>query len=165
MRRQGERPESIRWRPCGRSRTWSFVAQRRMKNVPRPRTSVTAGARATQPKTAATYVAPLMCLAQAVSAAEILIAEGKSQPGSLTVAPRGVLMVGSAGSPFVYNVRRGATFGMLADAAGNRIWTCQLTPVPDTIPVKGHAPPRGFHLSTGGVKASMESARRKRHLQ
>jgi hypothetical protein len=25
MRRQGERPELIRWRLCGRSKTWSFV--------------------------------------------------------------------------------------------------------------------------------------------
>ena len=31
MRRQGERPELIRWRLCGTSRTWSFVPQRRMK--------------------------------------------------------------------------------------------------------------------------------------
>src|SRR6267154_2105287 len=30
MRRQGERPESIRWRLCGTSKTWSF-GQRRMK--------------------------------------------------------------------------------------------------------------------------------------
>src|SRR5437899_10373442 len=31
MRRQGERPELIRWRLCGTSKTWSFVPQRRMK--------------------------------------------------------------------------------------------------------------------------------------
>ena len=39
---------------------------------------------------------------QAASAAEILIADAKSQPESLTVAPGGVLIVGSASSPFVY---------------------------------------------------------------
>ena len=38
---------------------------------------------------------------QAASAAEILIADAKSQPESLTVAPGGVLIVGSASSPFV----------------------------------------------------------------
>ena len=71
--------------------------------------------------------------AQAASAAEILIADAKSQPESLTVAPGGVLIVGSASTPFVYKVRPGSTtaekfvdasaegpgtffFGMLADA-------------------------------------------------
>ena len=34
--------------------------------------------------------------------AEILIADAKSQPESLTIAPGGVLIVGSASSPFVY---------------------------------------------------------------
>src|SRR5262245_43245680 len=75
-------------------------------------------------------------LAHAVSAAEILIADAKSQPESLTVAPGGVLIVGSASSPFVYKVRAGSTtaekfvdasaegagtffFGMLADPATN----------------------------------------------
>ena len=32
MRRQGERPELIRWRPCGRSKTWSFLLQRKDAN-------------------------------------------------------------------------------------------------------------------------------------
>jgi len=44
----------------------------------------------------AACVAALACLAQAASAAEILIADEKSQPESLTVAPGGVLIVGSA---------------------------------------------------------------------
>jgi hypothetical protein len=86
---------------------------------------------------------------QAASAGEILIADAKSQPESLTVAPGGVLIVGSASSPFVYRVRSGSStaekfidasaegpgtffFGMLADAATNTLWTCRLTPVPDT---------------------------------
>ena len=67
-------------------------------------------------------------------AADVLINDAKSQPESLTMAPGGVLIVGSASSPFVYKVRPGAataekfidvssepagTFflGMLADAA------------------------------------------------
>src|SRR5580698_7677925 len=87
--------------------------------------------------------------AQAVPSAEILIADAKSQPESLTIAPGGVLIVGSAATPFVYKVRPGSTtaekfvdasdegpgtffFGMLADAATNTLWTCQLTPVAGT---------------------------------
>lgn len=116
-----------------------------------------------------TSVALLTAFAHAASAADILIADAKSQPESLTVAPGGVLIVGSASSPFVYKVRPGSTtaekfvdasaegagtffFGMLADAATNTLWTCQLTPVPDTTPVKRHTALRGFDLSTGAQK-------------
>jgi hypothetical protein len=102
-------------------------------------------------------------------AADILIASEQSQPESLTVAPGGVLIVGSASSPFVYKVGKGSNtaekfvdasaegpgtffFGMLADAASNTLWTCQLTPVPDTKPVQRHTALRGFDLSTGAEK-------------
>ncbi len=108
-------------------------------------------------------------LAQAASAAEVLIVDAKSQPESLTVAPNGVLIVGSASTPFIYKVRPGSTtpeqfvdasaegagtffFGMLADAGTNTLWACQLTPVPDTTPVKRHTALRGFDLSTGAPK-------------
>jgi hypothetical protein len=108
-------------------------------------------------------------LAQAASAAEILISDAKSQPESLTIAPGGILFVGSASTPFVYKVRPGSTtaekfvdasaegagtffFGMLTDAANNTLWTCQLTPVPDTKPVQRHTALRGFDLSTGAPK-------------
>ncbi len=110
-----------------------------------------------------------MGLTQAAPAAEILIADAKSQPESLTIAPGGVLIVGSASTPFVYKVRPGATtaekfvdasaegdgtffFGMLADAATNTLWTCQLTPVPGATPVKRHTALRSFDLSTGAPK-------------
>jgi hypothetical protein len=110
-----------------------------------------------------------ICFAQATFAAEILIADAKSQPESLTMAPGGVLIVGSASSPFVYKVRAGTTtaekfidasaegpgtffFGMLADAASNTLWTCQLTPVPNTTPVQRHTALRGFDLATGAPK-------------
>jgi sugar lactone lactonase YvrE len=43
-------------------------------------------------------------------------------------------------------------FGMLADAATNTVWTCQLTPVPDATPMKRHTALRGFDLSTGAQK-------------
>ena len=108
-------------------------------------------------------------LAQAASAAEVLIVDAKSQPESLTIAPGGVLIVGSASTPFIYKVRPGSTtaekfvdasaegagtffFGMLADAATNTVWACQLTPVPDTTPVKRHTALRAFDLSTGAEK-------------
>ena len=106
---------------------------------------------------------------QAASAADILIGDAKSQPESLTVAPGGVLIVGSASSPFVYRVRSGSStaekfidasaegpgtffFGMLADPASNMVWTCQLTPVPNTTPVQRHTSLRGFDLTTGAPK-------------
>jgi sugar lactone lactonase YvrE len=41
---------------------------------------------------------------------------------------------------------------MLADAATNTLWTCQLTPVPSTTPVQRHTALRGFDLSTGAQK-------------
>ncbi len=108
-------------------------------------------------------------LGQAVLASEILIGDAKSQPESLTVAPGGVLIVGSASTPFVYKVNAGAStaekfidataegpgtffFGMLADASSNTLWTCQLTPVPNTKPVQRHTALRGFDLSTGAQK-------------
>jgi sugar lactone lactonase YvrE len=117
----------------------------------------------------ATCLALLTSFAQAAAAAEVLIVDEKSQPESLTVAPGGVLIVGSASTPFVYKVRPGSTtaekfvdasaegagtffFGMLADAATNTLWTCQLTPVPDTTPAKRHTALRGFDLSTGAQK-------------
>ncbi len=49
----------------------------------------------------AACVALLTGLAQAASAAEILIVDAKSQPESLSVAPGGILIVGSASTPFV----------------------------------------------------------------
>ena len=108
-------------------------------------------------------------VAQGASAQEILIVDSKSQPESLTIAPGGTLIVGSASSPFIYKVRKGATtaekfvdassepagtffFGMLADAATNTLWACQLTPVPDTTPVKRHTALRAFDITTGAQK-------------
>ena len=107
--------------------------------------------------------------APAVFAQGILIGDAKSQPESLTMAPGGVLMVGSASSPFVYRVRPGSTtaekfidvssepagtffLGMLADGSTNTLWTCQLTPVPNTTPAQRHTALRSFDLTTGAPK-------------
>ena len=111
----------------------------------------------------------VMSFVHAAFAANILIGDAKSQPESLTVAPGGVLIVGSASSPFVYKVRPGSStaekfidasaegpgtffFGMLADAASHTLWTCQLTPVPNATPVRRHTALRGFDLSSGAAK-------------
>jgi len=117
----------------------------------------------------------LVCFALAVifvqgaCAADILIADTKSQPESLTMAPGGVLIVGSASSPFVYKVRPGSStaekfidvsaegpgtffLGMLADASSNTLWTCQLTPIPNTTPPQRHSALRSFDLTTGAAK-------------
>lgn len=107
--------------------------------------------------------------ASAVSAAEILIHDSKSQPESLTVTPDGTLFAGSASSPYIYRVRKGAaaaerfvdvsadgpgTFflGQLADASTNTLWACELTPVPGTTPVRRHTSLLGFDLQTGKEK-------------
>lgn len=80
----------------------------------------------------------MICLGKDASSAEILISDNKSRPESLTAAPGGVLIVGSASSPFVYKVRKGSSLaekfidvsserpgtsflGMLADAASNTL--------------------------------------------
>ena len=106
---------------------------------------------------------------QAAVAADILIVNDKSQPESLTLAPGGVLIVGGASTPFVYKVKPGAStaekfidataegdgtffFGMLADASTNTLWTCQLTPVPNSKPAARHTSLRGFDLTTAAQK-------------
>ncbi len=106
-------------------------------------------------------------MAQAATT-EVLIGDAKSQPESMTVAPGGVLIVGSASSPFVYRVKTGAVaekfvdasadgpgtffFGMLADASSNTLFTCELTPVPNTAPVQRRTAVRSFDLATGAPK-------------
>src|ERR1700678_3595678 len=116
----------------------------------------------------------LMILAFSASApaalgAEIVIHYQKSQPESLTVAPDGSVIAGSASSPYVYRVKKGATtadvfidvsgdgpgtsfLGQLADPATNTLWTCELTPTPGTTPPARRSSLRGFDLATGKEK-------------
>jgi hypothetical protein len=117
----------------------------------------------------ATCIALSTIGAGAASAADVLIAGGKARPESLTVAPGGVVIVGSANGPLVYRIRAGAVtpevfvdataegagtsfLGMLADAAAGTLWSCQLTPVPNTTPPQRHSVVRGFDLATGAEK-------------
>ncbi len=109
-----------------------------------------------------------VCVARTAAAADVVIGDGKAQPESLAVAG-GVLFVGSASTPFVYKVAAGSTtaekfidasaegpgtffLGMLADAATNTLWTCQLAPVPNTTPPQRRSALRGFDLRTGAQK-------------
>ena len=108
-------------------------------------------------------------LAGPAKAAEILIQDEKSSPESLTVALDGAVFAGSASSPYVYRLRKGATtterfvdasgegpgtffFGQLADGVTGTLWTCQLTPMPGPSPVRRHTSLRGFDLKTGKEK-------------
>jgi hypothetical protein len=107
----------------------------------------------------------------AALSAEIVIADPKSQPESLAVAPNGDVIVGSASTPFVYKIKKGAGtaekfidasaegagtffFGQLVD--GSTLWTCQLTPIAGVTPVQRKTYLRGFDVATGKDKLRWE---------
>lgn len=107
--------------------------------------------------------------AEGASAAEILVHDDKSQPESLTVAPDGVVIAGSASSPYVYRAKKGSAtaeqfidvsadgpgtyfLGQLADGSTATLWTCELTPTPGTTPPMRRTSLRGFDLATGKEK-------------
>ena len=111
----------------------------------------------------------LAACAEGAAAADILVHDAKSQPESLTVAPDGSVIAGSASSPYVYRIKKGApaaevfvdasaegpgTFflGQLADPGTGTLWTCQLTPVPGVTPAARRSSLRGFDLATGKEK-------------
>lgn len=118
---------------------------------------------------ACALLASSLAFAQTGAGASILINDAKSQPESLTMAPGGVLIVGSASSPFVYRVRPGSStaekfidvsaegpdtffLGMLADASTNTLWTCQQNPIPNAPPLQRRTALRSFDLTTGAPK-------------
>ena len=120
-------------------------------------------------RAAATALVLLTLSAPAARPAEILIHDAKSSPESLTVTPDGNLFAGSASSPYIYLVKKGATtaetfvdataegpgtffFGKLADASTGTLWVCLLTPVPAVTPVARHSSLRGYDLATGKEK-------------
>jgi hypothetical protein len=111
----------------------------------------------------------LLAIATEAAADGIPIHDARSQPESLTMRHDGALIVGSAGSPFIYLLGKGATearpfvnasaegagtffFGQLADAATGTLWACQLTPVPGTAPAQRRSVLRGFDLQSGREK-------------
>ena len=103
----------------------------------------------------------------AAFAAEILIKDAKSQPESLAAASDGTLIVGSASTPFVYKIKPGSTtpevfidasaegpgtffLGQLVE--GNTVWSCVLTPVPNTTPAQRKTALIASDLATGKRK-------------
>ncbi|MGC1303975.1 MAG: hypothetical protein WA840_16535 [Caulobacteraceae bacterium] len=120
-------------------------------------------------RTACLGLALFVFCAPGAMAAELLVHDAKSQPESLTATPDGGVIAGSASSPYVYRVRKGATtaetfvdasgegagtffYGQLADAGTGTLWTCQLTPLPGTTPPARRTSVRGFDLATGKEK-------------
>jgi streptogramin lyase len=120
---------------------------------------------------AVSFALAILVATSVSSAAEIVIHDTKSQPESMAVGPDGTLYVGSASTPYVYTMKKGATtatrfidasaagpgtffFGVLADAATHTLWTCQLTPVAGATPVRRSTALRGFDLETGAPKLS-----------
>jgi sugar lactone lactonase YvrE len=108
--------------------------------------------------------AALFALVAPAFAADILVKNDKSEPESLSAAPDGTLIVGSASTPFVYKVKPGAMsadvfidasaegpgtffFGQLVD--GDTVWSCMLTPVQGVTPVARHSALIGTDLKTG----------------
>ena len=109
----------------------------------------------------------LFAFSAPVWAAEILIKDAKSQPESLAAAPDGTLIVGSASTPFVYKIKPGSTtpevfidasaegpgtffLGQLVE--GNTVWSCVLTPVPNTTPAERKTALIASDLATGKQK-------------
>ena len=108
-----------------------------------------------------------MCalLAAAANAATVSVPE-KSQPESITIAPNGDLILGSASSSKIYRAKKGSDkaavfvdvsadgggsfLGVLADAPTNTLWACQIY----TTPPGGGARSalRAFDLKTGAAK-------------
>jgi sugar lactone lactonase YvrE len=90
----------------------------------------------------------------------------KSQPESITAAPNGDLILGSAGSPKIYRAKKGADkaevfvdvsadgavsfLGVLADAPSNVLWACEIYTTPPGTP--RHSALRSFDLKTGAPK-------------
>jgi hypothetical protein len=108
-------------------------------------------------------------MAPVVDAASVSVPE-KSQPESITIAPNGDLILGSAASPKIYRAKRGSEkaevfldvnadgggsfLGVLADAPTGTLWACQIYTSPPGNPP--HSALRGFDLKTGAAKFRWE---------
>jgi hypothetical protein len=114
----------------------------------------------------AVCLATLTAFGSAVQAAEVTVPHD-AQPESITVAPDGSLILGSSSSPKIYRAKKGSSnagvfidlssetpkgtiLGVLADAASNTLWACQIN---DGPPAPGRKTTlRGFDLKTGVPK-------------
>ncbi len=115
----------------------------------------------------ATATACLSALLTTMAMAATVTVPAQSQPESITIAPDGELILGSASSPKIYRARKtsgaaeifidvsaedaNATFlGVLADGASNILWACQIANTPGNP--NRHSALRGFDLKTGAAK-------------
>ena len=94
----------------------------------------------------------------------------KSQPESITIAPNGDLILGSASTPKIYRAKKGAAkaevfvdvsadgavyfLGVLSDASTGTLWACEIYSGPPGSPP--HSALRGFDLKTGAGKFRWE---------
>jgi sugar lactone lactonase YvrE len=116
------------------------------------------------------YAAALCTSIAAVANAATVSVPEKSQPESITIAPNGDLILGSAASPKIYRAKKGSEktevfvdvstdgagsfLGVLADASTNTLWGCQIyTAQPGASP---RSALRGFDLKTGAAKFRWE---------
>jgi sugar lactone lactonase YvrE len=104
-------------------------------------------------------------IAPVADAATVSVPE-KSQPESITVAPNGDLILGSAASPKIYRTKKGSGnaevfvdvsadgggsfLGVLADASANTLWACQIYTASPGSPPRSAL--RAFDLKTGAAK-------------
>jgi hypothetical protein len=123
-------------------------------------------------RTLATAAALSASLVSTAFAITVQVPE-KSQPESITIAPNGDLILGSASSPKIYRARKGAVkadpfvdvsadgtvffLGVLADAPTGTLWACEIYPAPPAPPggapaTQTHSALRGFDLKTGAAK-------------
>jgi hypothetical protein len=116
------------------------------------------------------YAAGLCTLVTVLANAATVSVPEKSQPESITIAPNGDLILGSAAGPKIYRAKKGSekaevfvdvsadgagTFlGVLADAATNTLWGCQIYTSPPGTPPRSAL--RGFDLKTGAAKFRWE---------
>jgi hypothetical protein len=112
----------------------------------------------------------LSALVTATATAATIVVPEKSQPESITIAPNGDLILGSAGSAKIYRAKKGSdkpavfvdasaegavTFlGVLADASTGTLWACQIYPSPPGGSRRSVL--RGFDLKTGSDKFRWE---------
>ena len=119
--------------------------------------------------TLATAVAAALLLSSSVALADLTVTtvDNNAGPESITAAPDGGLILGSANTPFIYRSAKGATearkfidasgdgavtfLGVLSDKTTNTLWACELKAAPDG---KGRASTLvGYDLKTGKGKS------------
>jgi hypothetical protein len=116
------------------------------------------------------YAVSLCALVAPVAHSLTVSVPEKSQPESITIAPNGDPILGSAGSSKIYRAKKGSekaevfidvsadgagTFlGVLADASTSTLWACQIYTTPPGSPPRSAL--RSFDLKTGAAKFRWE---------